>query len=298
MYDLIIIGSGPAGLTASIYAARYRLNLLVISLSRGGLAATAHKVCNYPSYKEINGFELMNKFIEHANSLEVPIKYEGILEITGKDNEFLVKTTKNEYKTKKVLYAGGTERNKLNVKNEKELTGKGVSYCATCDAAFFKDKIVAVVGGSDAALTSALLLSEYCEKVYIVYRKDKFYRAEPSWVKLVEENEKIDSFFNEEISEIIGEKSVEGVMLKSGELKVQGVFIEIGSYPHTDILDSLNISKNNKGYIITDKSQKTNVKGLFAAGDATNNDLKQIITACGEGATAVYNAYKEIKQND
>jgi len=298
-YDLIIIGAGPAGLTAGIYAARYKLNTLVLSKFSGGVAATADKVCNFPSYFEIKGIELMQNIISHVKKLEVPIKNEEVLEIgKGKGEGFVVETKKESYNARKVIFAAGTERSKLNVKGEAGFLGRGVSYCATCDAAFFKEKTVAVIGGSNAALTAALLLSEFGSKVYIIYRKDHFFRAEPAWVELVEKDKKIEVLFNSEVEEIYGDKAVEGVKLKSGkDLKLEGVFIEIGSEAKTEILDGIGVKKTKKDYVMVDREQKTNVKGFFAAGDVTDNSLKQIITACGEGATAAHSAYVEMKQD-
>ncbi|MBR9705971.1 FAD-dependent oxidoreductase [Candidatus Pacearchaeota archaeon] len=298
-YDVIIIGGGPAGLTAAIYSARYQLKTLVLSKDMGGIAATAHKICNYPSYTDISGMQLMLKFIAQVEDLKVPINYEEVLEISRKKHEFLVKSVKAEYKAKKIIFTGGAVRQKLNVPGEKEFLGKGVSYCATCDATFFKDKTVAVVGGSDAALTAALLLSEYAKRVYIIYRKDKFFRAEPTWIELVEKNKKIKIIFNDEITEIKGDNFVTEITLKSNKAqKVQGVFIEIGSTPKLTLIDDLNVRKTDRGYILTDDHQKTNVEGLLAAGDITNKPLKQIVTAAAQGATAAYTAYEEIKHDD
>jgi thioredoxin reductase (NADPH) len=298
-YDLIIIGGGPAGLTAAIYAARYKLNLLLISKDVGGLAAVAHKVCNFPSYVEITGFELSQKILKQVQELNVQIVFDEVTKIEKSENGFLISTSEENYKTKKIIFAGGTTRNRLNVPGEGKLVGRGVSYCATCDATFFKEKTVAVIGGSDASLTAALLLSEYSKKVYIIHRSESFFRAEPFWVELVKKNKKIFPIFSEEIKEITGKDKVEGVKLKSGEiLPLEGIFIEIGSSPKIDFLKSLNLKLSEKGFIITDKEQKTNVSGFFAAGDITNNTLKQIVTAAGEGATAAFSVYNEIKREE
>jgi len=298
MYDLIIVGGGPAGLSAAIYAARYKLSTVVIAEEPGGLAATAHKVCNYPSYVEVSGFELMQKMIEQVKLLEVPIKFETVVKIQKKDSSFVVQTKGAEiYEGKKVLFAAGTKRRKLNLPGEDRFFGKGVSYCATCDAAFFADTVVSVIGGSDAALTAALLLSEHAKKVYIIYRKEKFLRAEPSWIELVEKNNKIKTLFNEEAVEILGDNKVTGIRLKSGkELPLDGVFIEVGSVPSIELVKALG-AEESKGYIVADREQRTNVDGLFAAGDITNNKLKQIVTAAAEGAVAAFTIYKEIKQS-
>ncbi|MFA7708128.1 MAG: FAD-dependent oxidoreductase [Candidatus Pacearchaeota archaeon] len=297
-YDLIIIGGGPAGLSAAIYAARYKLKTAVFSKTIGGIAATAHKIYNYPSYKEIKGFELMQKFIEQVKGLEVPIIYNEIIEVKRQKTGFVVFTKKASYFCKKLLMAMGTVRKKLGVPGEAGLSGKGVSYCATCDGTLFKDKTVAIIGGSDAALTSALLLAEYSTKVYIIYRRDKFFRAEPSWISLVEKNKKIECIFNEEITKINGKERVEGVDLKSGKkLKLDGVFIEAGSLPKIEFVSDLKIEKDKEGYVLVDKTQKTNEKGVYAAGDITNNVLKQIVTAGAEGAIAAYSIYQEIKKD-
>lgn len=296
-FDVIIIGGGPAGLMAAVYAARYKLDTLVISKTMGGTAATAHKICNCPSYVEIKGFELMQKYIKQVEELKVPIIYDEVTDVQKKSDLFVISVSDDEYKCKKLIFAIGTERTRLDISGEGKFLGKGVSYCATCDAALFKNKEVAVVGGSNAALTAALLLAEYSPKVYLIYRKEKFFRPEPAWIELVEKEKKIGVLFNEEIVEVKGEKSVEEIKLKSGKhLKVKGVFVEAGSIPRTDLVSNLKINLDKKGYIITDKEQKTNVHGFFAAGDITNNSLKQIVTASAEGAIAAHSAYVEIKQ--
>ncbi len=296
-YDLIIIGGGPAGLSAAIYAARYKLKSILFSKTIGGLAATAHRICNFPSYNEIKGPELMQRFTKHAQELGAEIIYDEIIKIEKNGKEFIINSENIKYRCKKIIYAGGTTRTRLNVPGEGKFIGRGVSYCTTCDAAFFKGKIVSVVGGSDAALTSALLLSEYNNDVYIIYRGCEFNKGDQTWAESVRRNKKIKILFNEEIAEIIGNKSVEKIKLKSGkEMKMDGVFVEIGSIPDTRILYPLKISIDEKGYIIVDKEQKTNIHGLFCAGDITNNKLKQIVTAAAEGAVATYSAYKEINQ--
>lgn len=300
IFDLIIIGAGPAGLAAAIYSSRYGLDVAVFSKEIGGLASTAHKVCNYPGFKEISGFELMNKIYEQVNELQVPLFYEEVLDVIKQENYFSIKTKNKEYFSKKLILASGMIRKKLDIPGEKELYGKGVSYCATCDAAFFKEKEVAVVGGSDAALTAAILLSEYANKVYIIYRKDKFYRAEKPWIKLVEENKKIEILFNEEVEEINGieQNKVNSLKLKNkGEFKVDGIFIEVGSEPKLEFIDSLNIEKHN-GFVKTDKAGRTNIKGFYAAGDITNCEFKQIVNASAQGATAAFSCFEELKKEE
>jgi thioredoxin reductase (NADPH) len=297
MYDLIVIGAGPAGLTAAVYASRYKLSVLVFGKLHGGLIAEAHEVCNFPTYEKIKGFELAMKMTQQVKKFGVEIKSEEIKAIEKNGNSFIVKGNK-EYQAKKVIIATGTERRQLNVKGEKEFLSKGVSYCATCDSSFYKDKIAGVVGGSDAALTAALLLAEYAKKVYIIYRKEKFSRAEPSWIELVEKNEKIEKLFNANVTEIYGKNKVEGVKLDNGkDIILDGIFIEIGSSPDEKLPKCLGLSLEN-GFVRVNKKQETNVKGVFAAGDITNNPLKQVVTACAEGAIAAFSAYEEIKTDE
>ena len=213
----------------------------------------------------------------------------------------MITTKKNIYKSKTVIVASGTKRRKLNIPGEQELIGKGVSYCATCDAAFFKDKIVGVVGGNDAAAMSALLLAEYAKKVFIIYRKEKI-RAEPLRVSQLEKNKKVTIINNTNVITVNGDKIVSSVTLdkeykNSKELALDGLFIEIGSIPSTILTKPLGIELDEQGYIIVDASQKTNVDGFYAAGDITSNSdkFRQIITAASEGAIAAHSVYEFLK---
>ncbi len=293
-YDLIIIGAGPAGLTAALYAARYRINLLVIGKIPGGLINEASKVCNFPSYEDISGFELSRKMIEQIKKLDVNIKNEEILEIKKKEKGFELTSNKEKYFAKKIIFATGSERKKLGIEKEKEFVGKGISYCATCDAGFYKNKIAGVVGGSDAALTAALLLADFAKKVYIIYRKDKFFRGDKIWIEEVEKSNKITPLFNSVITKLIGKEKLKAVEInKEKNLELDGLFIEVGSLPNIELAKEIGV-KTEKKQIIVDNSQKTNLKGFFAAGDVTNNPLKQMITACGEGAVAANSVYREL----
>jgi len=298
IYDLVIIGAGPAGLTAAVYAGRYLLNTLVIGEIQGGTISEAVEVCNFPSYESIRGMELTKKLINQTEKLGIDIKQEKVEEIR-KNKDFEIKTNKSVYKSKKVILATGRKKRKLDIEGEAKFLGKGVSYCATCDAAFFRDKIVAVAGGSNAALTAALLLTEYSKKVYIIYRKEFFFRAEPAWVKQVENNKKIETIFKSNINEIKGSKNVEKIILDSGkELSVDGVFIEVGSIPDTKLPRQLDIELDNNDYVIANELQKTSLSGVFAAGDITNNSLKQAVTAAAEGAIAANSAFEEIRKKE
>jgi len=293
-YDLIIIGSGPAGLTAAIYAARYKINFLVLGKIPGGLISEAHKVCNFPSYDNISGPELTKKIINQTKNLGVTINNEEVSDIKKKKSGFEIITNKNQYFTKKIIFATGSERRKLGIAREKELVGKGVSYCATCDASFYKDKIASVVGGSDAALTAAVLLAEYAKKVYIIYRKDKFFRGERILMEDVAKDKKIESIFNSKVTKLIGKTKLEAIEINGKKkIKVDGIFIEVGSAPNIELVENLKV-KVDKKQIVVGNSQRTSVKGFLAAGDVTNNPLKQIVTACGEGAVAANTVYKEL----
>ncbi len=297
-YDVIIIGAGPAGLTAAIYCVRYKLKTLVLSSMVGGAITESHDVENYPGFKKVSGFDLMNKVNEQAKELGTEIKLESVKEINRLDDEFIVKAGSAEYKARSLIFCQGMKRRKLNIPGEKEFTGKGVSYCATCDAAFFKDKIVGVVGGNDSAAIAALLLSEFAKKVYIIYRKEKL-RAEPFWVEKIEENEKIDIISNTNLKEIKGEQMVNKVIFDDDkEFELDGVFVEIGGDPDSNLAEGLGAETDEKGYVKVDSTQKTNVPLVYAAGDLTlnSNRFMQIVTAQAEGAVAANAVYEELKK--
>lgn len=296
-YDLIIIGAGPAGLNAAVYAARYKLKTLVLGEITGGAAAKAYEICNFLTYKKITGFDLAVKMKEQVADLGVETRPEKVKKIS-KNKLFEVKTHDKTYHAKKIILATGTEERKLNMDNESRLIGRGISYCATCDAAFFKDRKVGVVGGNDAALTAALLLSQHASQVYIIYRKDHFFRPEPAWIDLVEKNNKISSIFSSNITRLIGKDKLEAVILDNKkELKLDGLFIEIGSTPRTELAKDIGIKLENN-FIKTDTEQRTSIRGVFAAGDVTDSTLKQIIAAAAEGAVAAKTAYNEITEEN
>ena len=292
IYDLIIIGTGPAGLTVGIYAIRHNLDFIMIGKDLG-MITESNLVENYPGFISITGNELMDKFKKHAEYFGVKIINDEVIGVKKEGNIFITATKSNEYKSKTLIIAAGTEKRKLNLPNEDKFIGKGISYCTTCDAPFFKDKVVAVVGGSDSAVVSALHLKEFAKKVYIIYRGNKL-RGEPIRVKIIEENPKIEVIYNANIKEIIGEDKVEGVKLDNGnEIKLDGIFIEIGAVPTIAFAKELGIKTDDKGYIIVKQDQSTNIPGVFAAGDITtgSNMLMQVITAAAEGAIAAVSVY-------
>lgn len=308
-YDLIIIGAGPAGLTASIYASRYKIKHLLIGQPFKSQIFEAHLIENYPGFLSISGVELIQKFVEQVKSYKTEILEEEVIEIKKEKvkskNIFEVKTrTGKIYKTKSLIISLGTEKRRLALLGEKEFLGKGISYCAVCDAPFFKNKITAVIGGSDAALNSALLLANYAKKVYLIYRKKEF-RGEKILQEKVKKEKKIISIFETNLIKIEGKNKLEKIILDKEfqgkkELKLDGLFIEIGSEPLSKLVKNLDVELDEQGLIKINSDGSTNVVGIFAAGDITtgSNKFRQIITACAEGAIAalgVYNYLKDFK---
>lgn len=300
MYDIAIVGAGPAGMSAAVYAARYKMKVVMIGSYPGGYVNDAHLVENWLGDKSIPGSDLVAKFYNHVKSLEIDIQAHGVKGIIKKDDTFEIVTEKDKLEAKRIILATGTERNKLGIKGEDEFLGKGVSYCTTCDGFFFRDKTVVVIGGSDSACTGSLMLADIAKKVYLVYRQDKL-RAEPSWVSDVEKNKNIEVILNANPTEVVGDTVVRGLKLDNGtELTVDGVFVEIGTTPGAAITSQLGVKTDEKGYVIVDDSQKTNVPGVWAAGDITtkNAKLKQIIVAASEGSVATYSAYTDKKSKE
>lgn len=295
IYDFLIIGGGPAGLSAAIYASRFKMNTAVISESFGGIIVNSHIVENYPGFYNGSGMELMNIFKKQAGFYKVPIIEERAQKILKKNNNFVVNTADKSYEARTVLIATGTSWKKLDVKGAKEFEHKGISYCALCDAPFFKDKIAGVVGGSDSAAKEALLLAEYAKKVYIIYRGENI-RAEPINSERVKNNKKIEVITKTNIVEVKGKKLIEEVVFDTGKsLKLNGLFIEIGSVPNSYLLKDLSVKLDDKEQIIVDDSMQTSVPGIYAAGDVTNNPFKQVITAAYHGSRAANSAYQYLK---
>ena len=301
MYDIIIIGAGPAGMTAALYAKQARKNILVLEKEiYGGQILKADKVKNYPGFKEISGYEFSNNLYNQLTDLGVEIKFEEVIEIISKEEIKEIKTKKRNYTSKSVIIATGAKNRKLNLNNEDKLIGKGVSYCTTCDGMFFKDKEVAIYGGGNSAIDGALYLSNICKKVYLIYRQKDF-KTDNENINKLKSTENIQCIFNTNIIDLIGENKLESILLKENEkqynLNVDGLFIEIGYIPVSEICKNI-IDTDSKGYIIANEDCKTNIDGIFAAGDIRIKDVRQLTTACSDGTTAALNACKYLAKKN
>ena len=303
-YKLIIIGAGPGGMTASIYASRYKIPHLIISSNIGGAAAEAHLVENWPGEKQIKGSDLMNKFWDHAKSYNPDFWQEEVKRMEKGDTGYTVITASGKAaEAPTVIYSGGTQYRILSIPGEKELLGRGVSYCATCDGGFFKDKVVAVVGGANSAVMAAAELAQLASKVYVIHRSEL--KAEPVWIDRLKTNLKIVFVPETNITKIVGGNKVEKVELDKpfegkNELPLDGIFIEIGVSPLVELVRNLNCELDVKGTIKIDEKRKTNLPGIYAAGDATSGSggFRQIITAASEGAIAARSAFEYLKEKN
>lgn len=301
VYDLIIIGSGPAGLSAAVYAKRAGLETLVIEKNymSGGQVLNTYEVDNYLGLPGINGFDMGMQFRAHADKLKVAFA-EG--EVTGlADGEVkTVHTTSGNYEAHALILAMGAEHAKLGVPGEEKLSGRGVSYCATCDGAFFKGKVVAVVGGGDVALEDAAFLARYCDKVYVIHRRDEF-RGAMILQKQLKSLENVEILYSHTVEEICGEEQVQELVLwdkKAGakkQIPVAGVFIAVGMNPNTDWVPDF-VEKDERGYIKAGEEGISNIPGIFVAGDARTKHLRQIITAVSDGANAAISAAAYVGQ--
>ncbi len=293
-YDLIIIGGGPAGLTAGVYARRGGLNVLIVeNQAVGGQMGRTLEIENYPGFATVNGFQLAMSMQEQCTTLGVEFAYGNIenLDLDGKDKKLTIDG--EEYSSKAVIIATGTVPTYLNIKGEKEFAGRGVSYCAVCDGGFFKDKNVIVVGGGNTALEDAMYLQRFAKTVYLAHRRDE-YRASKILVdKLNESN--VKQLKSSVIDEIVGDNKVTKVKVKNlktnaiSDINMDGVFVAVGQTPTASLF---NVKKNERGYILVDQEMKTSIDGVFAAGDVTEKQIRQIVTACSDGAIAAESALK------
>lgn len=295
-YDLIVLGGGPTAIGCAIYAARFAMDILVVGKTFGGLIATTHIVENYPAITSISGQGLMDMFKDHMDSLSIPYISDQIRSINKVDDYFELRSFFQKFKAYSICIATGSERRKLGIPGEEEYAGRGVSYCATCDGPFYKDKVVCVLGGSDSAAKEALFLAQNTKKVYIIYRGEEI-RAEPINKKRVLENEKIEIIYKTNVVEIKGEGNVKFIVFDNDkEFDVDGVFVEIGSIPNSDLAKKIGVETNEKGEIKINRKSETNVPGIFAAGDVADAPFKQAITGVAEGVIAAYSAFDYVKE--
>ena len=302
-WELIIVGAGAAGLAAGIYGKRSGLKTLILEEKiAGGTTADAPLVENYPGFQSIGGRELAEKMVNHCRNLGVEIhELEKVTVLELKGEKKIVETDKAAYETKAVVIASGTRYRKLGVPGEKEFYGRGVSYCGICDGPLFMGKRVLVLGGGNSAVITALYIAELASEVKLSHRRDVL-RAEATLVKALKEKGNVEILWNTELREIRGETVVNRVVLfnnklgETMELAVDGVFVQVGEAPNSRLAREAGVSVNGEGYIIVDMRQRTNLRGVYAAGDVTNHPVKQIGTAVGQGITAVLEAYGYIRQ--
>ncbi len=304
-YDLIIIGSGAAGMTAGIYASRYQLKNVIIGDLVGGLTTEAHKIYNWPGDPGISGFELTKKMADHVRQSEGEIISDVVIDIEQQpDASFIVKTKAGKnFTAKRILFTSGTKHRKLNVPREDELLGKGVAYCATCDGPFFKGRDVIMVGGGNSVISAALYLADVAAKVYVVCRGAAL-KGEPVWRDELIKRSNVSVLYETNIIGFVGQDKLEAVtldkpFLDSTELKADGLFVEIGLIPQSELFKKLGGEVDQFGYIKVKPDMSTNLKNVYAAGDSTDasNNFHQIVTACSEGAVAADAIYKSLSVN-
>ena len=303
--DVLIAGQGAAAFAAGLYSSRYQVNTLIASEQFGGETAIGGTIENYPGQPDIDGFDLMMKFKEQVDNLETPTVYSDLKSVTRNGDVFrAVLDDGTEIDAISVILAVGRERRKLGLPKEQEWTGKGVSYCSTCDAPLYRNKpAAAVVGGGNAAVEGAILLAKYAATVYLIYRRDEFTRPEPILVKILEQTENVKVLYSTEVTELLGsdETGLTGIRLSKpwdgqDELTIDGLFVEAGADPRLEIPNQLGLEINPEtGEVHVDRASNTSVKGIYAAGDLTDGtNLKQTITAASQGAIAALSAYQHV----
>ncbi len=301
MYDVIVIGAGTAGMTAGIYARRAGKTVLIIEEKNyGGQIINTPEVENYPGISKVSGFTFANNLYNQTRELGAEFKFEEVIKIQNNSGYKVVVTNKTKYQGKTVIIATGAKNRPLGVNNEDKLTGAGVSYCATCDGAFFRGKDVAVVGGGNTALEDALFLSDYCNLVYVVHRRNEF-RGEKGLTDILKEKGNVKFVFDSVVRSIKGEQSVEGLEILNvkkntlSEIKVQGAFIAIGQMPDNEKFSDM-VELDGKGYIKADETCTTNTEGVFVAGDCRTKQVRQLTTAASDGAVAALAACSYINK--
>ena len=297
-YDIVVIGAGPAGLTAAIYARRAAKSVLVLeAVSYGGQIINTPDIENYPAAAHISGFDFATKLYEQAKALGAEIVFEKAVDIRDGGSEKTVVTTKNEYPCKAVIIATGSANRKLGIEDEDKLVGRGVSYCATCDGAFYRKKRVAVVGGGNTALEDALYLADIAEKVYLIHRRDSF-RGEEQTAAALRERENVEFVLNSNVTKLIAEKKLTAVEVtdKSGAvsvIEVNGLFVAVGRIPENQNFSAV-IELDESGYAAADESCRTRTPGVFVAGDNRTKEVRQLVTAAADGTVAATEAVKYI----
>lgn len=292
MFDVIVIGGGPGGYAAALYTARANLSTLVIEkMAPGGQMSTTDIVENYPGFAEgINGFELGMQMQQGAERFGVQTLYGEVTKVELDANPKLVHTTKETYEAKTVILALGAFPRELGISNERALRGRGVSYCATCDGMFYKDKTVIIVGGGNTAVGDALFLNKICKKVYLVHRRDEL-RASKTYMEQLHKAENLEIIWNSEVKEILADQTVSGAVIRNKvdgtekEVACDGIFVAVGNVPNTDLIKG-QVDLDEAGYALADETTKTNVPGVFAVGDMRQKPLRQIVTAVADGAVA------------
>lgn len=295
MYDLIIVGLGPAGVCAAIYAKRSGLKVLCLEKNMpGGIINYIDRIDNYPGMYGISGADFSYKLYEHLNSLEIEYKLDGVLSIEKKNDFFEIKGEKKDYKTKKIIIASGRKAKKLGLVNEEKFLGRGLSYCAVCDGAFFKNQTIAVVGSGRSAVQETMYLAKFAYKIYMIVRKDSLH-VEKELENKLKLYKNVEIIYNTKVTKLNGNEKLESVILNDREeLRVTGLFIYIGYEPNISYLKDFDIFDNN-GYIIVDKNYETKVNGLYAVGDSIKREYYQIIMAMASGAEAALNVAASLK---
>ena len=302
-WDVIIIGAGPAGLTAGIYSSRARMETLVLDkMGPGGQLALTENIENYPGFKDgVGSFELMQSMSEQAKRFGTVFAVDEVVGISAQGNLKKVVTKKGEFSAWALVVAAGASPQRLGVPGEEKLTGRGVSYCATCDAMFFKDKNVVVVGGGDTAIEEAIFLTKFCKKITVVHRRDRLRATKILQERIFAQKDKVDFCWKSAVKEIVGKNKVEAVRVQNvdtGEVKdiaCDGVFVFVGYTPNSSFLKGV-LKMDESGYIASDNDMKTSADGIFACGDIRKKSLKQVVTACGEGATAAFCAQRYVEE--
>ncbi len=300
IYDLAIIGGGPAGFTAGIYAKRAGLSVVMFEKNiPGGAVAITNEVCNYPGFEKIEGPELANRMFEHAVNLGVEAIFEEVTSTELEGDIKTIKTFSGTYQARTVIICLGAAARKLSAEGEKSFIGKGISYCATCDGNLYKGKSVAVVGGGNSALEDAVYMSNIAEKVYLIHRRDEF-RGDDILVKDVKAQKNIELVLCAKVNKVEGSEKLENAVIENipnktiSNLALDGLFVSIGRGPDTEVIDK-KVLRDENGYIVSDEKMKTNLDGVYVAGDIRKTPLRQIVTACSDGAIAATAAFQYIK---